>query len=188
MPMNNKSTENKVSGQEVALANLSAAQVKEMGLMTSGTYGLTGSISLRSAYLLQSLVSRFQERRDLVGSNVYSLTWTHWDEQVLPSTFRLVASVPRTKGTEPIGSRKTLPTPTGTSNHGKNHVVGRLDEWGGSSNPFRGTPLGRVRCVAFELWMMGYPMEWLQQMPHVTRSALKSHPLLLKHTMRHENE
>lgn len=30
-----------------------------------------------------------------------------------------------------------LPTPSGTSNGGKNHVVGRLDEWGGSSNPWR---------------------------------------------------
>src|SRR5688572_9035969 len=25
-----------------------------------------------------------------------------------------------------------LPTPSGTSNHGKNNVSGRLDEWGGS--------------------------------------------------------
>ena len=52
------------------------------------------------------------------------------------------------------------PTPSGTSNHGKNHVVGRLDEWGGSSNRFRGTSLQRVRCPEFEEWMMGWPEGW----------------------------
>ena len=55
-----------------------------------------------------------------------------------------------------------LPTPSGTSNHGKNHVAGRLDEWGGSSNPFRGTPIGKVHCPSFEGWMMGYPEAWHQ--------------------------
>jgi hypothetical protein len=67
-----------------------------------------------------------------------------------------------------------LPTPSGTNNHGKNHTVGRLDEWGGSSNPFRGTPLGPVRCVSFELWMMGLPTAWRQSMPPATPSSRKS--------------
>lgn len=35
---------------------------------------------------------------------------------------------------------------------------------GGSSNPFRGTPLGRVHSPAFELWTMGYPDAWQEQM------------------------
>ncbi len=52
------------------------------------------------------------------------------------------------------------PTPSGTSNHGKNHVIGRMDEWGGSSNPFRGTEIARVRCASFEEWMMGWPTGW----------------------------
>lgn len=55
-----------------------------------------------------------------------------------------------------------LPTPSGTSNHHKNHVVGRLDEWGGSSNPFRGTDLYNVRCASFEEWMMGLPTGWTE--------------------------
>jgi hypothetical protein len=58
-----------------------------------------------------------------------------------------------------------LPTPSGTSNHGKNHVIGRLDEWGGSSNPFRKTSLGKVRCPNFEEWMMGWPVSWTGLMP-----------------------
>jgi hypothetical protein len=53
-----------------------------------------------------------------------------------------------------------LPTPSGTSNHGKNHVSGRLDEWGGSSNPFRKTEIGKVHCAGFEEWMMGWPVQW----------------------------
>lgn len=51
-----------------------------------------------------------------------------------------------------------LPTPSGTSNHGKNHVMGRLDEWGGSSNPWRGTMIGKICSPTFEEWMMGYPI------------------------------
>lgn len=57
-----------------------------------------------------------------------------------------------------------LPTPSGT-NGGTNHTVGRMDEWGGSSNPFRGTALGRVRCAAFEEWMMGWPIQWTALTP-----------------------
>lgn len=53
-----------------------------------------------------------------------------------------------------------LPTPSGTSNHGKNHVSGRLDEWGGSSNPFRKTEIGKVHCASFEEWMMSWPVQW----------------------------
>lgn len=64
----------------------------------------------------------------------------------------------------PIGENgcSLLPTPSGTSNGHRNHVVGRLDEWGGSSNPFRGTDLARVRCASFEEWMMGLLTGWTE--------------------------
>ena len=58
--------------------------------------------------------------------------------------------------------RSLWPTPSGTSNHHKNHVVGRLDEWGGAGNRFRGTELASVRCASFEEWMMGLPMGWTE--------------------------
>jgi hypothetical protein len=48
------------SGQEVARASLSARQAKEMGLLTSGTFGLTSSISSASADLSMSLANRLQ--------------------------------------------------------------------------------------------------------------------------------
>nr|WP_051018565.1 hypothetical protein [Thauera sp. 28] len=56
------------------------------------------------------------------------------------------------------------PTPSGCTS-GKNHVAGRLDEWGGSGNPFRGTEIASVRCASFEEWMMGWPMGWSALMP-----------------------
>lgn len=58
------------------------------------------------------------------------------------------------------------PTPSGTSNHGKNHVIGRLDEWGGSSNPFRGSRNAALRLPGFEEWMMGWPVAWTELMPY----------------------
>lgn len=61
-----------------------------------------------------------------------------------------------------------LPTPSGTTNHGKNHVVGRLDEWGGSSNPWRGIEIGRTRSPSFEEWIMGWPVSWTELMPYAT--------------------
>ena len=54
-----------------------------------------------------------------------------------------------------------LPTPSGTTGE-KNHVVGRLDEWGGSSNPFRGTSLACLRLPDFEEWMMDWPVSWTE--------------------------
>lgn len=67
-----------------------------------------------------------------------------------------------------------LPTPSGTSNQGKNHVMGRIDEWGGSSNPFRGTPTGKMRCATFEEWMMGFPTGWTELTRSATPSSRKS--------------
>ena len=61
------------SGQEVALANLSARQAKEKGLMTSGTCGQRGSGSLASASLTSFLGNRLQLR--VHGSILYQEIW-----------------------------------------------------------------------------------------------------------------
>ena len=58
--------------------------------------------------------------------------------------------------------RRNLPTPM----RGNDHWGGRLDEWGGSSNPFRGTELGQLRlnpCWVEEL--MGFPIGWTELEP-----------------------
>lgn len=64
------------------------------------------------------------------------------------------------------GCGSLLPTPSGCRS-GKNHVAGRLDEWGGSSNIWRGTPIGKMHCPPFEEWVMGWPEQWTE----LTQSA-----------------
>lgn len=48
-------------------ANLSARQAKELGLMTSGTFGPTGTTSSKSAGLQQFLGSKLTRRLNLDG-------------------------------------------------------------------------------------------------------------------------
>lgn len=84
------------SGRDRVLANLSARQAKELGLMTSGTYGRISSISSKSADLTQSLANRLRVRTDLLGSTLYRLIWK---ASATPSgrlIFRLRASAVRT--------------------------------------------------------------------------------------------
>jgi hypothetical protein len=57
-----------------------------------------------------------------------------------------------------------LPTPSGV-NGGKNHTMGRIDEWGGSSNPLRGTALGCLCSPEFEEMAMGWPIGWTALTP-----------------------
>jgi hypothetical protein len=60
-------------GQVHARANLSARQVKALGLLTSGIYGLPGSILSESADLSESLVSRLQV--SCRGGILFRQTW-----------------------------------------------------------------------------------------------------------------
>ena len=81
-----------------AHANLSARQAKELGLLTSGTYGRRGSGSSSSAALQQYLASRLPALTRWSGSTLFNLTWK---ERVTPSGLRICAlraSVPRTSG------------------------------------------------------------------------------------------
>jgi len=159
-----------LSGQEVAPANPLALQAQAQALPTNATFGLPGSISSASAVLQSSLVNKLKPQLSTVGLTLFKLTWS---AKTTPAgrSVSLLQALARHTAASGYGS---LPTPSGTNGRGKNHTVGRLDEWGGSSNPFRGTPLGPVRCVSFELWMMGLPTAWRQSMPPATPSFLKS--------------
>ena len=75
-----------------------------------------------------------------------------WEAE--PLDVQLIESV---SGSLPIA-------PSGCRNRG-NHVVGRLDEWGGSGNPWRGTNIGKLRLPDFEEWVMGWPVRWSKLMP-----------------------
>ena len=84
------------SGPDRALANLSARQAKEKGLLTSGTFGRRGSTSSTSFALTRSLVSRLRTVTAKSGSTLFRLTWK---ESATPSGwrfYRLLASVRRT--------------------------------------------------------------------------------------------
>lgn len=75
-----------LSGPGHAHANLSAAQALERGLMTSGTFGRSGTGSFNTDGLPSSLASKCRERTASGGSILYRTTWA---ELVTPSGRRL---------------------------------------------------------------------------------------------------
>jgi len=83
-------------GQVPARANLSARQAKEVRLMTSGTFGRSGSTLSSSAALASSLVSRLKQRLSTAGSTLFKLTWKESATPSRRSVFLLRASVRRT--------------------------------------------------------------------------------------------
>ena len=99
------------SGLAPARASLSARQAKEMGLLTSGTFGLTSSTSSASADLSMYLANRLQAVTQTHGSTLYKQTWKEWDTPSGLCRLRQRASVRRTSENGPIG----WPTPTASS-------------------------------------------------------------------------
>lgn len=95
-------------------ASISARQAKEMGLLTSGTFGLTSSTSSASADLSMSLANRLQAVTQAHGSTLYKLTWKEWDTPSGLCRLRQRASVLRTSESGPTG----WPTPTARSTTG----------------------------------------------------------------------
>jgi hypothetical protein len=118
-PQDGKTTDQ--SGQDRVLANLSAVQALEKGWLTSGTSGLTGFTSSKSADLQRSLENRLQAKTASVGSTLYKLTWK---ERTTPSGLSisaLRASVRRTSG----NVSGSWPTPT-TRDHKGGYQGGRI--------------------------------------------------------------
>lgn len=66
-------------GRVPVRANLSPRQARELGLMTSGTYGQTSIGSFRSAGLQSSLESKLRKR--LTGSALCEVIWLPWTTQ-----------------------------------------------------------------------------------------------------------
>ena len=122
-------------GRDHALANLSAAQAELAGLMTSGTYGPTSTISSASADLQRSLASRLQAATASCGSTLYALTWKARATPSGPPICALRASVRRTSDSGSTG----WPTPTTEANthcYGpdrtiqlKTYGAARLTDW-----------------------------------------------------------
>lgn len=91
------------SGPVPVRASLSARQAKEMGLLTSGTFGPTSSTSSASADLSMSLANRLQQVTQMCGSTLYKLTWKEWDTPSGLCRLRQRASARRTSENELIG-------------------------------------------------------------------------------------
>lgn len=116
------------SGQAVVLANLSPRQAKAMGLLTSGTYGRSGTISSSSAALRTSLESRLRARTDSLGSILFKLTWKERTTPSGRSICALRASARRISDSDSGSSEKGWNTPRATdgSNGGPNQANGAL--------------------------------------------------------------
>lgn len=120
-------------GPVPALANLSARQAKELGLMTSGTFGRTSSTSSASAVLQRSLESRLRAATQILGSTLYKMTWKAWDTGSGRSRFRLRASVLRTSVTGSTGwptpmARDTFPA------HSPEYIAAKKAQGHGMAN------------------------------------------------------
>lgn len=137
------------SGPAPALASLSARQAKEMGLLTSGTYGPTSSTSSASADLSMSLANRLQQVTQTHGSTLYRQTWKEWTTPSGLCRLRQRASVRRTSESGPTG----WPTPVANTNpqpetkRGLQHVAGaaRLTGW---QTPVANDANGSTHCYS----------------------------------------
>ena len=103
------------SGPAVARANLSARQAKELGLLTSGTYGPRFITSSGSVRLEKSLVSKLQAKTASLGSALFRLTWKQRDTPLGVSIYALRASARRTSDKD-CTSWLTPNTPSGGPN------------------------------------------------------------------------
>ena len=96
----------------------------------------------------------------LADSTEFSETWPAWGSMLDGECLELAMPAYLTSENE-SGS---LPTPSGV-NGGNNHTMGRVDEWGGSSNPLRGTVIGSLCLPEFEELVMGWPVTWTAPTP-----------------------
>lgn len=97
-----------LSGPAHVRANLSARQAEAQGLLTSGTFGPTSTISSPSVVLQSCLASRLRQRLEGLGSPLFALTWKEWHIEWGPPICALRASGRRTSGNGCGG----WPTPT----------------------------------------------------------------------------
>lgn len=100
----------------------------------------------------------------LEDSESFSETWPRWGLMQDGGCWALDTPASLTSVTV---SGSSLPTPSGV-NGGNNNTMGRVDEWGGSSNPLRGTVIGSMCLPEFEEMVMGWPVQWTALTPFET--------------------
>lgn len=156
-------------------ANLSARQARELGLLTSGTFGQHSFTSSKSANLQSSLESKLQSSLQSRGSTLYKMTWKHWITPLGRRFSRLQASVHRISESDCTG----VPTPSSTivDNKPKPPIVGNrkptdpqigladIAVWligpAQVSSGSHAATAGRARLnPAYARWLMNIPEEW----------------------------
>lgn len=117
-------------GLAAALANLSARQVRALGLQTSGISGQVGNTSSASAILQSSLESRL--RVQLSGSDLCAVTWKPW-----AAPWGSVISRPRAQvRTIDVIASSLWPTPTASlADKGVRSIAGAIKEAARKSGP-----------------------------------------------------
>ena len=148
------------SGQDHALASLSARQAKAAGLMTSGTYGPHGSISssTESDRIYWCLANKLRHRTASLGSTLYYLTWK---PRTMPSghtIYALRASAPRKSGNASISQLESWPTPRAADGTA-GPDYGDRPEAGGKSLPTHAAMTGWSTPLAHEA-RLGYQKRW----------------------------
>jgi hypothetical protein len=142
-------------GPVPALANLSARQAKDLGLLTSGISGRRGTTSSASAALQSSLANRLQAKTSTLGSTLFSMTWKPWNTPAPRTLSRLRASVRRTSETV----LSSWPTPT-TRDHKDgaecvnvplNALLGRVTWLASWPTPVTNDSKGSTHCYGRKL-------------------------------------
>lgn len=132
-----------------------AQQAKEQELLEKGLAFGKSTQELLAKFDQKLSLLKTPQTLELEDSTSFSKTCMRWGMMQGGVCLALGTSVSSTKG---IGCG-LLPSPSGV-NGGRNHIAGRLDEWGGSSNPFRKTEIASLHLPRFEEWMMGWPETW----------------------------
>lgn len=169
-------------GQGHAHANLSPRQAKERGLLTSGTFGPSGSTSSSSADLQSSLESNLRKR--LNGSILCDVTWRAWDtpwgQRLSKPRARVRSTYATAFGLWPTPAARDFRSESATPEfysrwlaHPKGKTLPMLLALAchGSTDPMaNGAPLS----PEFPRWLMRIPAGWSSCAPTETPSTSRS--------------
>lgn len=161
------------SGRDRAPASLSARRAREVGSLTSGTYGPHSITSFASDVLASSLANRLLRRAELNGSDLFDVTSKERATSSGQSIPALRASARRTSANGSTG----WPTPTVTDARGSRNRTCRRSSDGKHNDgvtltdavAMHGLPVASWREPTvpgvfvhpdLSRWLMGYPATW----------------------------